>query len=174
MSFRIVDSPVMEADLVKKFPDIKSYRGQSIDDLRVSVRADFSPRGFNATILTADKMISISPARYDDMNRYVSYYGDEFQRHIARLRRHRIRFRSQTTKSADLFDGLITKETRPASPPARRSKNIVLRLPPRRNITTTRHSAADRMPNAVASLNTWVNAVNADLRTRIGSEIFAR
>ena len=154
MRFRIVDSPVMEAGLLKKYADIKSYRGQSIDDARVSVRADFSPRGFNATILTADKMISIHPARYDDVNRYVSYYGDDFEGislgcgvDESVMRQSRIAGLSDAKDALGTATGATLKKYR-------------LALAVTQEYFNNPALGNGSMPTAVATLNTWVNAVN--------------
>jgi hypothetical protein len=155
MRFRIVDSPVMEAGLVKKYPNIKSYRGQSIEDPRVSVRADFSPRGFNATILTADKMISIHPARYDDTNSYVSYYGDGFE--AASLGCGVTESVMRQTADADS----LNEEDAPNIATGATLKKYRLALAATQEYYNDPALGGGSMPNAVASLNTWVNAVNA-------------
>lgn len=154
MRFRIVDSPVMEAEVLKKFPDIKSYRGQSIDDLRVSVRVDFSPRGFNATILTADKTISIHPARYDDSSRYVSYYGDGFDALSlgcgvtgSVMRQTEVPDLTGGRNAADIATGATLKKYR-------------LALAATQEYYNDPALGGGSTANAVASLNTWVNAVN--------------
>ena len=156
MRFRIADSPVMTDDLLKKFPEIKSYRGQSIDDARVSVRADFSPRGFHATILTADKTISIHPARYDDTNRYVSYYGDDFKG---------APFSCGVTDSGapqSEFEDLIVREEEDAPGIATGATLRKYRFA----IAVTQEYYNDPAlggkteANTVASLNTWINSLN--------------
>ena len=154
MRFRIVDSPVMDADLLKRFPDIKSYRGQSIDDPRVSARVDFSPRGFNATVLTADKTISIHPARYDDVNRYVSYYGENFDAESlgcgvtdSVMRQSRIDNLLDGKDADNIATGATLKKYR-------------LALAATQEYYNDPALGGGSMASAVASLNTWVNALN--------------
>ena len=155
MSFRIADSPVMEESLLRKFPDIKSYRGQSIDDPRVSVRADFSPRGFNATILTADQMISISPARYDDLSRYVSYYGDEFSAESLGCGVTKSLMRQNQTGDWN------SEATAPNIATGATLRKYRLALATTYEYYKDPALGGDSLANAVASLNTWVSAVNA-------------
>ena len=49
--FRIVEAPVLHPDLGKKYPDIRSYAGQSISDPTVTARFSWSSKGFQAIIL---------------------------------------------------------------------------------------------------------------------------
>jgi hypothetical protein len=89
--FRIVSSPVMEPGLAAKYPEIRTYSGQSIDDPGVTMRCDLTPQGFHATVLMPGHSIIIHPdSRFqegeasgsvngdilpDGTDRYVSYFG---------------------------------------------------------------------------------------------------
>jgi hypothetical protein len=41
--FRVVESPVMAPGLASKFPEIRTFRGEGVDDPTASVRFDVSP-----------------------------------------------------------------------------------------------------------------------------------
>lgn len=53
--FRITESSVMEPGLQSRYPEIKTYLGKSITDGSVVARFDYSPEGFHATIISANR-----------------------------------------------------------------------------------------------------------------------
>lgn len=72
--FRVWDSPVMAPELARKFPEIKTYIAQGIDDPAMSGRLDLTPHGFHAQIFTPDGLVYVDPySRFDD-RAYASYY----------------------------------------------------------------------------------------------------
>ncbi|HSE33634.1 MAG TPA: hypothetical protein VLA93_18830, partial [Pyrinomonadaceae bacterium] len=73
MRFNIEDSPIMEASLARRYPEIKTYRGQGIDDPTATVRFDWTQFGFHAIILSARGTVLIEPDTFGDVNNYVVY-----------------------------------------------------------------------------------------------------
>jgi reprolysin-like metallo-peptidase family M12B len=69
--FDVVESPVLDAALQRRFPDIRTYRGQGRDDRGATVRLDVTPRGFHAMILSAAGTTMIDPIEEGDTARYV-------------------------------------------------------------------------------------------------------
>ncbi|MEP7039618.1 MAG: reprolysin-like metallopeptidase, partial [Acidobacteriota bacterium] len=78
--FQIEESSVLEPDLAAKFPEIKSYRGQGIDDPTLTTRFDWTPQGFHALILSGGQTINLEPANTGDASLYISYYGDDLKK----------------------------------------------------------------------------------------------
>lgn len=77
MRFNIEDSPIMEKSLANRYPQIKTYRGQSIDDPTAITRFDWTPSGFHAIILSTRGTILIEPASSGDVVNYVAYFQDQ-------------------------------------------------------------------------------------------------
>ncbi|HET9494904.1 MAG TPA: zinc-dependent metalloprotease family protein, partial [Chloroflexia bacterium] len=77
--FRFVESPVMEAPLAARFPSIKTYLGQGLDDPSATVRFDLTPHGFHALVLSATDTVFIDPYQRGDTTHYISYYKNEYK-----------------------------------------------------------------------------------------------
>ena len=76
-NFHIEESPVMDAELVARYPKIKSYRGQGIEDSTTTVRFDWTPLGFHGFVLPAKgNAINIQPPNSKDVTTYASYYHE--------------------------------------------------------------------------------------------------
>jgi subtilisin-like proprotein convertase family protein len=60
--YRVAQVPVMDPRLAERYPMIKAYIGQSLDDPTASVRLDVSPAGFHAMIRGVGRTVFIDPA----------------------------------------------------------------------------------------------------------------
>jgi len=59
--YAIKEASVMHPDLQARFPEIRSYVGQGVDDASASIRFSFSPYGFSAMILSRTGNTFIEP-----------------------------------------------------------------------------------------------------------------
>lgn len=78
--FVIVSSSVMESSLAARYPSIKTYLGQGLDDRTASVRMDYTPLGFHALVLSASGATYIDPYSQGDTTNYISYYDKDYSK----------------------------------------------------------------------------------------------
>ena len=71
--FTLVESPIMEAGLAAKHPDIKTYKGRGIDDPAATLRMDITPLGLHASVRSANGGWYVDPYYHLDTSLYASY-----------------------------------------------------------------------------------------------------
>lgn len=78
--FRVEDSPMMEPELAAKFPDIRTFVAQGIDDPTATARLSLTVHGFHAMVLSAAGTVFIDPYRRGDLGYALSYWKGDAQR----------------------------------------------------------------------------------------------
>lgn len=79
--FRVWHSPIVEAGLLKKYPELgETYIGQGIDDPTATVRFDFLPKGFHAMVISTEGTKMIDPYSDGDIRNYIVYDKSDFPR----------------------------------------------------------------------------------------------
>jgi uncharacterized repeat protein (TIGR01451 family) len=75
--FSIFESPIMAPELAAKYPDIRTFAGQGLDDPTITTRLDLTPKGFHAILFTPDGTIYIDPLIKDNLVYYASYHRED-------------------------------------------------------------------------------------------------
>src|SRR5687767_1254428 len=77
--FELTNSPIFEAGLGAKHPDIATFRGRGVDDPTATVRADITKLGFHASVRSRAGAWYIDPYYHLDQSLYASYYGRDLK-----------------------------------------------------------------------------------------------
>ena len=76
--FEIVEAPIMEPLLAAQFPQIKSYRGNSLDNPASTIRFDVSHRGFHAQVISpSGGSYYVDPYFHLGTELYGSYFRND-------------------------------------------------------------------------------------------------
>jgi hypothetical protein len=68
--FSIMEASVMHPDLAARYPNIKSYAGQGVDDPSARIRFSMSPLGFQSMQLSANKPATFIESYTEDLSIY--------------------------------------------------------------------------------------------------------
>jgi len=72
--FSVVESPILAPELAARFPEIKTYMGQGIDEPGATTRLDWMPTGFHAIVLSKNGTILIEPKNANDSENHIVYF----------------------------------------------------------------------------------------------------
>ncbi|MFT5628579.1 MAG: hypothetical protein ACI92X_001832 [Dokdonia sp.] len=85
-SFRIAEASVLSPELQERYPNIKSYAGQGIDDPSAVIRFSISPLGFQSMKLSANKPATFIEALTKNGSHYAAFkradkinFNDDFE-----------------------------------------------------------------------------------------------
>ena len=74
LRFSVTESPILAPELAARFPEIKTYAAQGIDDPTVTARFDWMPTGFHGIVLSSKGTTLIEPASLSDVENYIVYF----------------------------------------------------------------------------------------------------
>jgi len=80
--FAVVEAPIMARGLAGKYPYIKTFSVQGIDDAYASGKLDWNDFGFHGMIKTPKGDFFIDPYTNKDFTNYITYYTADYERDI--------------------------------------------------------------------------------------------
>jgi subtilisin-like proprotein convertase family protein len=81
-AFEVVESPIMEPELAAKFPEIKTYLGQGLDDPAATLRFTVAPAGFDAQVLSPNGAYYIDRYSRGDSENYAVYNRADYRKEV--------------------------------------------------------------------------------------------
>ena len=147
--FTVEESPMMEPQLAAQFPEIKTYRGQGIDDPSATTRFDWTPTGFHAIVLSSTGTIYIDPYSDGDTAHYICY-----------AKRDHLRLDKEFVCSLDLENPDLPESSH--TPPQNFVSGATLRTYRLALAATGEYTqaAGGTVPLALARMTTSMNRVN--------------
>ena len=151
--FQIFEYAMMHPDLAAKFPSIKTYTGQGIDDASASIKLDVTQLGFHAMTLSPKGSVFIDTYNKNTSTEYICYDKKDL-----------MRTSSFTCEFNDLTNGLIKV---PDATSAQRSSGTQLRTYRLAMACTGEYAAfyGGTISGAMAGIITTVNRVNGVYET---------
>jgi hypothetical protein len=78
--FRVEESPILEPALAAKFPEIRTFVAQGVDDPTATARLSLTSLGFHAMVLSTAGTVYIDPYRRWDTRHALSYFKQDARR----------------------------------------------------------------------------------------------
>ncbi|HEX2643804.1 MAG TPA: zinc-dependent metalloprotease family protein [Thermoanaerobaculia bacterium] len=109
--FRIEASPILAPELAVRFPEIRTFVAQGIDDPTATARLSLTPLGFHAMVLSASGTVFVDPYRRWDAGYVLSYYKSDARKAAGEPFRCGVRDRRPGLASEHADDSLPDLET---------------------------------------------------------------
>ncbi|MCB1561372.1 MAG: hypothetical protein KDI75_09805, partial [Xanthomonadales bacterium] len=76
--FRLVESSILPPVLAKRYPEIRTWVAQGIDDPSATARLDLTPKGFHAQIISWQGTSYVDPYQPGDTQNYIAYRKNDY------------------------------------------------------------------------------------------------
>jgi Metallo-peptidase family M12B Reprolysin-like len=76
--FRVVETPVMAPELAARFPSIKTYLAQDVNNPATTARLDITARGFRAQVIANTHTSFIEPYQIGDVSTYTVFNKSDY------------------------------------------------------------------------------------------------
>jgi hypothetical protein len=155
-TFRVVESPIMEPSLAARFPEIKTYSGQGVDDPTATTRFDWTPQGFHALILSSKGTALVEPYDPETTENYIVYFqrdvpASSFDCDVSEAEQENAIAESKKFLSSRGLRPEITSD----------SNLRTYRLAVAATAEYTQKYGGGNVPDALSAMTTTVNSVNA-------------
>ena len=74
---RIQESPILSPELQQRYPEIRTFIAQGLDDRSMTGRLDLTPAGFHGMLISERGTVYISPGESADTSLYLSYWKED-------------------------------------------------------------------------------------------------
>lgn len=78
--FLVEEAPIMAPALAAKYPKLRTYRAQGLDDPTATARLDLTPKGFHAMVMSTSGSVWIDPYQRNDVEHHVVYNRRDYRR----------------------------------------------------------------------------------------------
>lgn len=72
--YEVTETETMDAALLAKFPQLRTYSGKGVDEPTSTAKLDFMPAGFHGYLFTLQGSVIIQPWAAGDTLHYLCYY----------------------------------------------------------------------------------------------------
>lgn len=79
-SFRVWESAVLPQDMAAKYPSIKTFSAEAVNDKRVTAKLDYTLFGFHAVVFDGEQTIMTDPYNNLNDNFYIVHYKQDENR----------------------------------------------------------------------------------------------
>ncbi len=150
--FRVEESPIMEPALARRFPEIRTFTVQGLDDPTASGRVSLTSLGFHAMVMSSAGTLYIDPYRRWQGDVVLSYFKNQAVRRPGDV--SRCEFKDEEAAASSDSDGSAAPAEAfaeaPGGPASAIASGATLRTYRMALAATTEYSTRVCLPNPVA------------------------
>ena len=154
--FSIVDSPILAPELAARYPGIKTYAAQGVDDPTTTARFDWTPAGFHGIILSPKGTVLIEPSSVNDVENYIVYFQGDVT-----VGAGECEVTTEAQEAAALRDTQVKKSSPTIAAVTSGSTLRTYRVAVAATAEYTQAYGGGTVPGGLAAVTTTMNLVNA-------------
>ncbi|GGF20818.1 reprolysin-like metallopeptidase [Hymenobacter cavernae] len=160
--FRVAESLVMDPALAARYPMIKTYVAEGIDDPNASARLDVSPAGFHAMIRSFNNIVFIDPAAKGDDSHHLVFD----RRAMDFASQQRTCYTTETSTAAALTPSSVLAPNGDILRTYRLAVSCTGEYARNKSVNTTAPTKAEALAGIVASINRVSGVYEQELAIR--------